>query len=710
MNERSIEIVREYHFDPKEVIKGLNGYYESDKRNSYITVRRNDAEAPAYLTTALYLSALIEWLREDFDIFYRPGLIFDQIEAARNAAKMCGLRAHIKDEISKRGLWCGADADIPELVDTLFKAYDECGEHADKNRKEVVKLSKENRELKEGVCEDIMKYVRQEASRNGFELSDEVDGEPINIKMIITVKRVFHDLLELLRKRTAEIKEVNDQRWKDLRDIHSALGCYDVYDEVDDFLKAVKARAAYLESLSRNAERETRKAVNDQLKKDTDYVADVLSTILEALGISKSDTVHLDVFGLKTKAIQRAACVKSEHDRYLEQLDSKDRYISDRIRSSCKAHGVDIDAGLLTTSDWQQLVTFLCSEVEKLKDEIEEKCKGQAMVTRQETKQECYKYLWDAIKALNPDCDALKITDYEKLIGRIFYEMSLVNDRCKRCWREHTNEKFGYIQRTNKAEEEVKKLKEQKDRSFVILQDLYRDIFKKQPDGLSAEDIATKILDKVLKTEDLLHKSVDSVNKECKATGKLMIADYEKDLLQFICKEYKDRIGLSDNTITYNPPSVRNTVLKIISDYARSRTRVDILETQIKSIFDKYKSKFTVDDYLINADPSSGLMLDCFSAWFRDTSTDSESRGKIRAEIENYKLKLKDYILKDINEHGYRYGGLEKKSIEEIVDWIITMATCPRNEWANCEIKKLRDQIDSLKGLINAMNEEVKDM
>lgn len=41
MSERNIETVREYNFDPKEVIAGLNGYYESDKRNGYITVKHN---------------------------------------------------------------------------------------------------------------------------------------------------------------------------------------------------------------------------------------------------------------------------------------------------------------------------------------------------------------------------------------------------------------------------------------------------------------------------------------------------------------------------------------------------------------------------------------------------------------------------------------------------------------------------------------------
>lgn len=329
MSEKSIEIVRKYNFDPKEVIAGLNGYYESDKRNGYITVRRNDAEGPAYFTTALYLSALIEWLRVDHYIFYYPGMdIRDSVESGLTvdqveAAKMCCLIASIKAALSKRGIWFDKNADIPELFDVLFKALDEVGERADGIRKEAVKLSKENRELKSS---------------------------------------------------------------------------------------------------------------------------------------QKSDTNAL-------------------------------------IRDCCTSHGIIAPSRYLS-------------------DEA------------------CVEYLFSV--------------------------------------------------------------------SFAILQDLYRDIFKKQPDGLSAEDIANKILDRVLETEDLLHKSVDSVNKECKATGRMM--------------------------------------------------------------------------------------------------------------VEAYKIDLKDYILKDIKEHGYRYDGLETKSVEDIVDRIIQMATCPRDEWAASEIRNLRGHIDSLKGLINAMNEEVGDM
>lgn len=260
MSERTIENVRKYNIDPKEVIAGLNGYYESDKRNSYITVRRNDVEGPVYFTAALYLSALIEWLRVDHDIFYYPGmdirdsvesgLTLDQVEAARNAAKMCCLRGR---------------------------------------------------------------------------------------------------------------------------------------------------------------------------------------------------------FSL---------------------IEQKDRYVSDRIRSSCKAHGVIIDATLLTTSDWSLLVTFLCDEVEKLKKkEVED--------AKKEAKRECYWYLLDALKKLSPECDALKIDHYEDLVDRIFYEISLINGNCKQCQRKHTTEKLSYIRRANKAEEEVKKLND----VIKKLRELLNEISKEEDEG-----------------------------------------------------------------------------------------------------------------------------------------------------------------------------------------------------------------------------------
>lgn len=383
------------------VINGLNGYFTSEPRNDYITVKMESDDIKqdfALYEAETWADILISWLRTKHEIFYYPGmeakyaksekirpftermmdegalkclkalykcvigqevginshtLIADGIKCAvsikeseikkmkkriaeleSNFKAVCveddifrtrALKAEeevrklkvelnaVKDTVSQvrsrlNNKFChlGYEEDLVKLADIAVKAVDA--------RDETISHIKATAQ-KEAVCKDIMNYIRQEASRNGFEIPEEIDGEPL------TIKRVFHDLLELMRKRGAEIKGVNDKRLKDLRDIYRALGRYNLYDDVDDFLKAVKARAEWVECLSRNAERETRKAVNEQLKKDTDYIVDTLCDILEILGISKSNTAHLDIPGLKDKAIQRASVIKSEHDRYLEQLD-----------------------------------------------------------------------------------------------------------------------------------------------------------------------------------------------------------------------------------------------------------------------------------------------------------------------------------------------------------------------------------------------------
>lgn len=404
MSERNLEIIREYHFDPKEVIKGLNGYYESDKCNSYIyiTIRRNDVECPAYCTAALYLSALIEWLRVDHDIFYRPGLTPDQIEAARSAAKMCGLRAHIKDEISKRGLRCDKDADIPALVDTLFKAYDEEGERADENRKEVVKLSKENRELKSSQKSDTNKLIREYCTEHG--------------------------------------------------------------------------------------------------------------------------------------------------------IVAPSRYLSDEA---------------------------------------------------------CIEYLFSV--------------------------------------------------------------------SFAILQDLYRDIFKRQPDGLSAEDIANKILDRVLETEDLLHKSVDSVNKECKATGKLMVEAYKIDLKDYILKDIKEH--------GYRYDGLQTKSIEEIVDWIITMATLDRSSIALRDIYTTVASP--VERRRYNIDNCDGAIVD-------------HMKDYILRRFEGLRINI-EYCLKKMSE----LDGCKKdlKILEEQQEFLVK-----QNSELSCKICAKDGEISRLKDLINAMNEEVKDM
>lgn len=496
------------------VINGLNGYFASEPRNDYITVKMvSDKQNSALYEPEAWADIMITWLRTKHGIFYYPGMeakyakmekipsftkrmmnegafnslkklyknvtgeedktdsptlivstiscnfsnkdktisvLKEQIELLKGEVR--NLNAELATKWTKTSLidWLQQEArhkgvelddaflysddaqyDWTDIVDFLFdeivkmrreikskeSGIEDLKEHitlleADLKKAKIEKEkllievvdreeeieSLQNKdydvylEHRQYIIKSIMCDIHQDASRNGFNLPEEIDGEPLSIE------RTFHDLLELLMKRTKEIREVNDKRWKDLRDINKALG-YDGMDgHVDDFAMAVKARAEC-----------TKRALGEE-----------------------SD-------------------------------------INKLIRDYCTEHGI-------------------------------------VAPSRYFSDKACIEYLFSV--------------------------------------------------------------------SVSILQDLYRDIFKKQPDGLSVKDIANKILNKVSTKDDEI--------------------------------------------------------------------------SQLKA--------------LINAIDSV-----------------KESRGKIRAEIENYKLKLKDYILKDIKEHGYRYDGLETKSIEEIVDWIIMLAACDRS-------------------------------
>lgn len=172
---------------------------------------------------------------------------------------------------------------------------------------------------------------------------------------------------------------------------------------------------------------------------------------------------------------------------------------------------------------------------------------------QKEAKQECYKYLWDALSALNPECDALKITDYEKLVDRIFYEMSLINDSCKRCRREHTNEKFSYIQRVNKAEEELKELKEKYDQLTTAL-DISKDAYR-------------KLLDE---------RNQPAVDAEKRV---------KSDILYYIIGTYQQHgFGSSDIYSPYD--SLTDVIDKLIERYNEANHEIENLRSQIDRLKD----------------------------------------------------------------------------------------------------------------------------
>lgn len=163
---------------------------------------------------------------------------------------------------------------------------------------------------------------------------------------------------------------------------------------------------------------------------------------------------------------------------------------------------------------------------------------------------------------------------------------------------------------------------------------------------------------------EYLFSVVDLERKHRAAVGKQMVDDYEKDLLRFIYKAYSNRTHLSDETITYNPPNICNTITKIISDYARSRTRVEILEGRIKCIFDKYKTKFTVDDYAISGDPTISFMLDCIESWVGSSTELKQECDFLKDELGKEKV-IREFLdrRKTIQT---KLGTIEKK-LEELL-------------------------------------------
>lgn len=654
------------------VIDGLNGYFTSEPRNEYITIKMEpDKQNFALYEAEAWADILIEWLRKKHDIFYRPGSKLDQVEAARSAAKMCRLRAHIKDEICKRGLWFGADEDIPELVDTLFKAYDEEGKRADKNRNDVVKLSRENGELRKEV-KDIMNDIRQKSSRNGFEFPEEIDGEPL------TVKRVFHDLLELLRMKETRIRnaeretrkavseECYDYLWNALKKLSpdcDALKITDYEDLVD--------RIFYEMSL-----------VNDNCKKCRRKQSTEKFSYIQ-----RTNKAEEEVKKLKEQLDKAAAdyqALSEENQKHkdsvfdLEKTCYRESYISDRIHEICAAKGVELDDTFLYNDDytWEDLVVFLCEEIGKLKKEIKE-------VTDQR-----WKDLRDINKTLGYDGMDGHVDDFAKAVKaraecvkRALGEESDINTLIRDyCTKNNIVAPSRYFSEKACVEYlfSVIDLK-QKDRSFTILQDLYRDIFKRQPDGLSAEDIANKILDRVLKTEDLLHKSVDSVNKECKATGRLMVDDYKLKLKSYILKDIKEHGYRYDGL---QSKSIEEIVDWIIVMATCDRSNIALRDIYTTVVSPVERRRYNIDDC---DGPTVDHMKDYILRRFEGLHANNEYCLKKMSELDEYKKHFE--TLKEKQEF------LSKQNME-----------------FSCKISAKDDEISRLKDLINAMNEEVKDI
>lgn len=187
----------------EDVIDGLNKYFTEDETRvrvprSIVEIRSHNKILFYRFDAEMYLDKIISWLRTEHGIFYYPGMEAKYAKTER----IPPLTERLMDEgalNSLKKLHKRVTGEEPE-VDSHTLIADGISHQVSVYEVQIEELKEEIRNLTETNCKDIMGYIRQEASRNGYTLPDEIDGEPLTVKM------VFRDLLELMRIRGEELR------------------------------------------------------------------------------------------------------------------------------------------------------------------------------------------------------------------------------------------------------------------------------------------------------------------------------------------------------------------------------------------------------------------------------------------------------------------------------------------------------------------------
>lgn len=198
----------------EDVIDGLNKYFAED--DTSVRVPRSLVEIKGYnniifyrFDAEKYLDKLIAWLRTEHGIFYYPGMEAKYAKTER----IPPLTERSMDEgalNSLKKLYKRVTGEEPEvdshtiIADGIWNAVSVKDSQIVKLQTQMKKQGEELRILKSKCSslneKDIMDYIRQEASKNGYNLPEKVDGEPL------TIERVFHDLFDLMRRRGEELR------------------------------------------------------------------------------------------------------------------------------------------------------------------------------------------------------------------------------------------------------------------------------------------------------------------------------------------------------------------------------------------------------------------------------------------------------------------------------------------------------------------------
>lgn len=194
------------------VIDGLNKYFAEDETRvrvprSYVEIRSFNDVLFYRFDAEKYLDKLIAWLRTEHGIFYYPGMeskyakterippLTERLmdEGALNSLKKLHKRVTGEEpEVDSHTLIADGISHVVSVQDALIE---ELKTHISALQKDLLDSDKKY----------IMDHIRQEASLHGYNLPEKVDGEPL------TIERVFHDLLELMRIRGEELRTLKSK-------------------------------------------------------------------------------------------------------------------------------------------------------------------------------------------------------------------------------------------------------------------------------------------------------------------------------------------------------------------------------------------------------------------------------------------------------------------------------------------------------------------
>lgn len=255
----------------------------------------SNSDSPNRPKNAAY--AAIEYLREEYGIFYSPQMEPDNDHKT-------------KDELKLR-----SDTDY------WFKAARERGQEIMKLRKEIKEQTKHDMDYILTAFRDILDALKIDKSQYVH-----MDIPSLTRFAAMEAEKVARCLdnyregaIKFAKDYSSLQKEKEDleKRVKTLIDSNNLLSA--------DYLEANAARNK-LEKEKEKLEKDLKgiKDWNSDLEDAFTASKENLADILEALGISKSLSIGKSMEFLRRHAVQRASLIKSEHDKFMEKLEDID--------------------------------------------------------------------------------------------------------------------------------------------------------------------------------------------------------------------------------------------------------------------------------------------------------------------------------------------------------------------------------------------------